>query len=159
MAIVIIGGTQYEIPELNFVALERAWPAVELAMAVQDPMQAVGAALDIIAASLMEQEFYTDEKFGVDPSKFEEFLDMDSQRHKAVTRFLKRKLKATEIENVRVGLWAIIEEAGLAPQAGEAKASEENPNPSTETSSPSSPNSSQPDAKAEVGIVSDNDGA
>lgn len=153
MAIVTIGGTEYQVSELNFIALERAWPHIEMAMISQDPMSAVSAAIGAIAAGIMEEEYFKLESFDVDESKFKEFLDRDAQIHEQVVRYLKRKTKATEIAGIRAGLQAIAKEAGLEPETGEAQ---EDPavaatSPSTETSDASLQSSLPLDAKEEAG--------
>lgn len=155
MAIVTIGGTEYRVSELNFIALERAWPHIELAMISQDPMSAVSAAIGAIAAGIMEEEYFNPESFGVDTSKFNEFLDRDTQVHEQVVRYLKRKTKATEISGIREGLHNIAKEAGLEPETGEAQdpAKAVGAIPSTETSDASSPSSSPQDVKEEAGTA------
>jgi hypothetical protein len=35
--VVTIGGTEYEVPELSFAALERAWPYVDASMNTSIP--------------------------------------------------------------------------------------------------------------------------
>lgn len=150
MAKVVIGGINYMIPELNFAGLERAWPFIEQATVVLHPMAGPAAGISIIAAGLMEADDFDKKRFGIGE---EETLDED-ETFERVNRFLKKKLKATEIENVRICIEQITEEAGLEKAKegelqGESPISEETP--STETAQTTSQNSSQPDAVGETG--------
>ena len=151
MAKCIIGGVSYTVPELNFVALERAWPFIEESMLHQHPMKGPAAGLSVIAAGLCEDLNFDRAKFNIPD---EEVLT-DEEVFEAVTWFLKKKLKASEISNVATCMTEITEEAGLVPEEGEgllslvAKVGGESP--STETAPSSSPNSSPQDAKAEAG--------
>lgn len=149
MARVIIGGIDYEVPELNFVALERAWPFVEEALASLDPMKAPSAGVCIVAAGLIEAPQFQQTDFGIGA---DENLG-DDQLFDRVVRFLKKKLKATEIEKVRIAVNAITEEAGLAPPEGEAPppAADQEENLSTGIAPTSPPSSSQPDAAEGTG--------
>lgn len=153
MAQVIIGGTTYEVGELNFVSLDRAWPHIEMAMATADPMIGASAAFGVIAAGIMEEDYFKPETFGIEVDKLDEFRDRDNQIHELVVKFLKRKTKASELGGVREALESIIEEGGLKKDeaTGELEPSEEAANLSTVTSTPSSPNSSQPELKGVVG--------
>ena len=67
MAKVTVGGTQYEVPELNFIALERSWPFIEEAMTALDPMKGVSAALHIIAAGLVEADNFDPATYNIKP--------------------------------------------------------------------------------------------
>lgn len=148
MARVTIGGTEYEVPEMNFAALERAWPYVEESMMTLDPMKGPAAGICIVAAGLMYADHFDPTKFDIKP---DEMLGED-QTFDRIVRFLKRKLKAKEIEQVRAAVNKINEEAGLEPEEGEAPAAlGEGASPSTETA-PSTPlNSSQQDVPEETG--------
>src|SRR4051812_33097068 len=97
MAIVTVGGTEYEVPEMNFSALERAWPFVEQAMIAQDPMKGVAAGISIIAAGLLEAEHFDKTKFGIGP---DEMLG-EEQTFDRIVYFLKKKIKAKEIDGIR----------------------------------------------------------
>lgn len=146
MAKVTIGGTVYEVPEMNFAALERSWPFVDKAMFSLDPMQGPSAGISIIAAGLMEADWFKPSEFGIKP---EEMLG-EEQVFERVTKFLKKKLKARELEQVRQAVNKICEEAGLE----EAKPGEPQPllgaekNGSTETA-PNTSTSSPPQAAVE----------
>lgn len=147
MAIVTVGGAEYEVPELNFAALERAWPFVEEAMTSVDPMKGVKAGICIIAAGLIEAPHFDKTKFHIGA---EEMLGED-QTFDRVVLFLKKHIKAKEIEGVRKSVDQINREAGLEPEEGEARpplavpGMDQEQSPSTETAPTSSPSSSQPE--------------
>lgn len=150
MARVTIGGTEYEVPEMNFAALERAWPYVEESMTTLDPMKGPSAGISIIAAGLMEADHFDKTKFGIGA---DEMLG-EEQIFDRMVKFLKKKLKAKEIEQVRQAVDQINREAGLEPEEGEAPApqAEETPgSPSEEIAQSSSQSSSPPDVKEEAG--------
>lgn len=152
MAIVKIGGTDYEVPEMNFAALERAWPFVMEAMIVgpQDPMKGVSAGIKIIAAGLIEADHFDPTKFNIEPG---EMLG-DEQLFDRVVYFLKKKIKAKEIDGIRKAVDQINQEAGLEPAPGEAiepLLEQVRQNLSQETAPTSSPSSSPPDMKEEAG--------
>lgn len=149
MAKCIIGGTEYTVPELNFVGLEKAWPYIEAAMTTQDPMKGPSAGLSVIAAGIVYDESFDPKKFNIpeeDNATEDEVFDF-------VTQYLKRKLKSSEIKNVINCLHDIQEEAGLIPDedppAPPPGTGEENP--STETAANTSLNSSQPELKEVAG--------
>lgn len=150
MAKVTVGGTEYEVPEMNFAALERAWPFVEQAMLAQDPMKGVAAGICIIAAGLVEADHFDKTQFGIEP---DEILG-DEQTFDRVVYFLKRKIKAKEIEGIRKSVDQINQEAGLEPIPGEGEPAvpdQETQSYSTETAPTSSQSSSPQDTKEEVG--------
>jgi hypothetical protein len=149
MAQVTIGGIDYEVPEMNFAALERAWPFVEESMTTLDPMKGPSAGISIIAAGLMEADHFDKTKFGIGE---EEMLGED-QIFERIVRFLKKKLKAKEIDQVRRAVDQINKEAGLEPEMGEAQPAlpGTQETPSGETAQILSQNSSQQDAREEVG--------
>jgi hypothetical protein len=150
MAIVTVGGTEYEVPEMNFAALERAWPFVEEAMMTQDPMKGVAAGINIIAAGLLEAEHFDKTKFDIAE---DEMLGQD-QTFERIVYFLKKKIKAREIEGIRKSVDQINVEAGLEPAPGEALpplADLVKQNLSEETAQILSPSSSPPDTAEETG--------
>lgn len=150
MAIVTVGGTEYEVPELNFAALERAWPFVEQAMLAQDPMKGVAAGISIIAAGLLEADHFDKTKFGI----AEDEMLGEEQTFDRIVYFLKKKIKAKEIDGIRKSVDQINVEAGLEPVPGEALpplADRVAQNLSAETAPTSSLSSSPPDMKEEVG--------
>jgi hypothetical protein len=149
MAKVTVGGTEYEVPEMNFAALERAWPFVEQAMLAQDPMKGVAAGICIIAAGLVEADHFDKTQFGIGA---EEALG-DEQTFDRVVYFLKRKIKAKEIEGIRKSVDQINQEAGLEPVSGEDSppTADQTQNHSTETAPTSSQSLSPQDTREEAG--------
>lgn len=124
---VTIGGETYAVPEMNFCAVERAWPYVAQCMETQDPIQGSGAGICIIAAALVEDEYFVPEKYGFEyngpigenmsPEDRGLFFDLLQKR-------LKRKLKATEINLIRDAVNQITLEAGLVAEPGEQEEGE-----------------------------------
>ena len=116
MAKITIGGTEYTIPELSFMALERAWPYIQAAMVTvaDDPMRGPNAALRIIAAGIMDGENFDPPRYGVKaPPEEEEAI------HDQVVLFFRKKLKAKEIALLKNCVDEILEEAGLVAPSGE----------------------------------------
>lgn len=154
MARVTIGGTEYEVPEMNFIALERAWPFVEEAMMTTDPMKGVAAGICIIAAGLVEADYFDKTHFGIEE---DELLGPD-QTFDRVVIYLKKQLKAREIQAVRDAVDQINEEAGLEPAKGEAPGpgtdqedQESPPSDLTETAPTMSQSSSPPGVREAAG--------
>jgi len=140
MAIATINRIPYDIPELNFSALERAWPYINEAMSNPDPMKGVSAALRVIAAGLIESKHFDPNVFGIASLDLKPTLDREDQLFDQVTVFLKRNTKATEIAGIRDTVLAIAKEAGLETDEGEQEEGEEKtPNPSTEIAMSSLP--------------------
>lgn len=147
----IIGGVSYTIPELNFIALERAWPFIEASMMADpllQPMKGPAAGISVIAAGLCEAYGFDKTKFGIPREEVDEDLIFDT-----VVKFLKKALKASELGNITQCLNKITEEAGLVESDPLPPPVEggDPVNPSTGTVLPSSPNLSQLDVKAEAG--------
>lgn len=161
MAKITIGGNDYSLPEMNFIAVERAWPFIEQAMATVHPMQGTSAALAVIAATLMEGPGFDPASFGIEANEQDAETGFPRPRdedaiHQDLTKALKRRLKANEIGMVKVCLFEILEEAGFEmkdPGSGEALAAlgMEMMSPSPVTAQDMLPSSSQPDAKEEAG--------
>lgn len=149
MATITIGGVTYDLPEMNFLAIERAWPYVEEASMTLDPMKGPSAALAVFAAAMMEADDFDPANFGVDPS-----VTSDVRIHLEVTKFLKKRLKGTELPRVKDAMFAMLEEAGLEVTEGEALRSLGEAllaTASPETALDISQSSLQPDAKEEAG--------
>ena len=110
MAKITLGGEDYIIPELNFMALERAWPFIETAMVSSnhDPMTGPNAALRIIASGIVEDENFQPQRYGVTA-----LPDNPDEIYEQVVFFFRRKLKAREIEKLKDCVDQIIQEAGL----------------------------------------------
>ena len=153
MANVTIGGTEYEVPEMNFLAIERAWPFVVEATNQNDPIAGAGAAISVIAAGLMEADHFKPSDFGIGDG------DKDSDVHRKLSYYLKKQLKASELVNIKDAMLTILREAGLEVTEGEAKAAstaapatdQETPSLSPETAPDTSSSLSQPDAKGGAG--------
>lgn len=150
MARATIGGIEYDIPEMNFVALERAWPHIEVAMVDPHPMRGPSAAIHIIASGLIEADNFKPENFGIEPATLDPYLEASDQICDRVAAYLKKKLKATEIGGLKATVDKMTEEAGLVPAEGE---DQKGATPSMETSDRSSLNSLPLDAKEEAGTA------
>lgn len=150
---VTIGGETYQVPEMNFCAVERAWPYVAQCMATADPIQGSAAGICIIVAALTEDEYFVPEKYGFEykgpigedmsPEDRASFFDQLQKR-------FKRKLRATEISLVRDAVNQITLEAGLVAEPGELEEGTEDPL-STETARDILLSSLQLDAAEETG--------
>lgn len=161
MAKITIGGNEYVIPEMNFIAVERAWPYVELAMETVHPMHGASAALSVIAATMMEGPDFDPASFGIETHEPDAETGIARARSEDaifqdLNRTLKRRLKASEIGAVKLCLFEILQEAGFEmkdPASGEALAAlgMQMMSPSPVTAVDTSPSSSQPDAKEEAG--------
>lgn len=116
MAQITIGGKEYLIPEMNFLAIERAWPFVMKATETVELMTGVSAALSVIAAGLMEAEDFNPADFDATPG------DRDAVVLDRVVYFFKKNLKGNEIGIVRDTMFQILKEAGLEVTEGEALA-------------------------------------
>lgn len=154
MAQVTIGGKDYVIPEMNFLAIERAWPYVVEATETLDPMKGPSAALAVFAAALMEVEPFN-------PADYEvpEGVEGDTRIHMAITRFFKKKLKGNELGSIKTAMFEVLKEAGLEVTEGEAMAAVkaalepgmEEQNPSLETAPDTSQSSLPLDAREDPG--------
>lgn len=163
MAKLTLSGEEHIIPELNFAALERAWPFIEIALVSGggDPLRQQLAALQVVAAGIMEDENFQPDKYKVTVA-----ADNPDKIHEQIVNHLRKKLKAREIAALRTCLFEIIEEAGLTmANEGEQSGTEEETEAeasldphSTETAPATSPSLSPPDAKAEAGSASESDG-
>lgn len=120
-----IGNRKYDLPEMNFAAVERAWPWVEQATVLLDPIKGTGAGLRIIAACLIEDENFDRAAYGM--NKPEDMTLAMDEVFEHVTYHFKKKLKANQIEQVRDAVMAILKDADLLQEAddnpsGEAEA-------------------------------------
>ena len=114
MAKIRIGEETYTIPELNFMALERSWPYIEIAMVTggNDPMQGPGAALRIIAAGIVEDPNFQPDRFNVTAKP-----DDPDAVYEQVVFYLRKHLKARQMQNLQPCIDQIIEDAGLLGKA------------------------------------------
>ena len=115
MAQITIGGKTYTIPEMNFLAIERAWPYVVDATETLDPMKGPSAALAVFAAALMEADDFNPADYDLP-----EDIQGDARTHQAITRFFKKKLKGTELNKIQDTMFEVLKEAGLEVTPGEA---------------------------------------
>lgn len=160
MAKITIGGVEHTIDEMNFVAVEMAWPFIEQAMATVHPIAGTNAALAVIAAGLMESEGYDCQKWDIEPTGIDDegksWPRHPSLIHIDMTERLRRKLKANEIGSVKLCLFDLIREAGFdMATAGELQltAEEEAVNHLMETATSTSPSLSQPESREVAGTA------
>ena len=154
MAKITVGGKEYYIPEMNFLAVERAWPYVLEATTALDPIAGASAALSVIASGLMEADNFNPAEFGIEATT-------DKGIHESLSYYLKKNLKAAEIVEVKNTMFEILVEAGLEVTEGEARAAltaaletdQADPTDLPETAPDTLSSSSQPDAKEEAGTL------
>lgn len=113
MATLTVGGKEYNVPEMNFLAVERAWPHVVEATAAFDPMKGSAAAIAVIAAAMFEGENFNREEWGIDAD-----VPNDLAYQNLIT-IIKRRMKATEISSAKDTMLKILEEGGLQVSEGE----------------------------------------
>lgn len=116
MAQITVGGKEYHIPEMNFLAIERAWPFVMRATETLELMAGVSAALSVIAAAIMEAEDFNPADFNASAE------DRPEAVLEKVVYFFKKNLKGSEIGVVRDSMFQVLKEAGLEVTEGEALA-------------------------------------
>lgn len=139
MATLTVGGKEYKVPEMNFLAVERAWPFVQEATTAFDPIKGSAAAIAVIAAAMIEGEDFDHAEWGIDQA-----LD-DDQAFPQLILTMKRRMKAGEIGAAKDTMFQILEEGGLQVSEGELLqslgliAQEEVGEPSPETAVDTSP--------------------
>jgi len=176
MAKITVGTIEHQIDDMNFIAVELAWPYIEIAMSTVHPIAGTNAALAVIAAGLMESEGFDAKDWDIDPTLTEELPGdtPDAPKrikkwpkpvegiHIEMTNMLRRRLKASEMASVKLVLFEMIEQAGFdiadTVSGGALPVEEATASPSPETVMPISLNSSQPESKAEAGTLSENNG-
>jgi hypothetical protein len=167
MAKITIGGVEYTIPEMNFLAIERAWPYVVEATESQDPMKGPSAALGVFASAIMEAEDFDPTVFGLrgKPELGDTLATplSDEEIHKGVTHFFKKKLKGVELSRVKDTMLQVLKEAGLEVTEGELtksplEALQEAITDLPETAPPTSQSLSPPASREEAGTPSESDG-
>lgn len=132
---VTIDGEVYNLPVMKFKTLKKAFPIIEEVQASDDPIAMSEAAIKVISMALMQNPAYDK----MTPEHIEDIID------------------AKETFELAPAMFALMQESGLIPKnakmelasSGEAEGAEDAP--STEISTPSSQNSSQPDALAATG--------
>lgn len=121
MAKITMGKKEYDLPEMNFIAVERAWPFIEKAVSTRDHMVGGAAGIAVIAAALLESTNFHMEDFGItagdisDPKE-----DREVQLFNKLQYRLKKQILAREMGLVPVVVLELIKEAGLLPASGEA---------------------------------------
>jgi len=151
MAKIKIGDRDYVIPPLNFIALERAWPYIEKATVTIHPIDGPSAIIRVIAAGLMEDNNFDPKLFGWTPPETPKDADAlevlatqlppsDEEIFDAVTIFLKKNLKSSQLPELTATLDEITVEAGLVAPEGEAPAPVEMEIASPETAANTSQN-------------------
>lgn len=156
MATITVGGNSYPIPEMNFLSVERAWPFIEEATTTLDPMKGPAAGLAVIASAMMEHINFDPKDFEIPPTAVG-----DEEVHSALTRWLKRNIKASEMAVVKDTMLEVLKEAGLEVTEGELEKVTESltdQSPSTETAPDLSQSSSPPELKEDPGIESPSTG-
>lgn len=132
---VTIDGEVYNLPVMKFKTLKKAFPIIEEVQASDDPIAMSEAAIKVISMALMQNPAYDK----MTPEHIEDIID------------------AKETFELAPAMFALMQESGLIPKnakmelasSGEAEGAEDAP--SMEISTPSSQNSSQPDALAATG--------
>lgn len=154
---VTLGDREYELPEMNFAALEMAWPFIEEALLSASPVTYPSAAVSILVCLWMEDE----EGFDImapmwEPVREKHKVDADSTyRHQfdSMVMFFKRSVKAAQVPQLREAIDLLLKDAQIIqdkePGSGEAQGAA----PLTETSTTSSPSSLPQDAKEEAGTA------
>lgn len=113
MATLTVGGKEHNVPEMNFLAVERAWPYVVDATAQFDPIKGSSAAIAVIAAAMFEDEAFDRAVWDID-----EHLPEDLA-FEALVKTMKRRMKAVEISSAKETMLKILEEGGLQVTEGE----------------------------------------
>lgn len=130
---VTIDGKEYNIPKMKFKQLKACFPLVMAAQNAEDPMEMASAAIAVLSVAL------TKAHPEMTPEWIEENIEVEET--KALGRV---------IADIMIQAGLMNEGDAKAALAGEAPGALQAP-PSTETSTLSSQNSSQPDAAAETG--------
>jgi hypothetical protein len=117
MAKVRIGGKDYLISELNFIALEKAWDAIESFMqdSTINPIRACSLTIKIVSAGLQEEVGFNRADFEIKPEEVLTPQELDAR----IETFLKRQVKGNELPDLQVSVMEILEEAGLMAGEGE----------------------------------------
>ena len=155
---VTIGGVEYDCPELNLAGLEMAWPFIEESLFAVNPVSGPVAGINILLCLWMESEGWDIMHPRWDDAREKMEIKKESSyklTFDQLALYLKRKIKANEISQLRAAIQLILEDAevvakpGEEPKSGEAAGAA----PSTETVTTSLPNSSLPDVKEEAGTA------
>lgn len=158
MAKVTIGGKETTVPTpFNFRKLKRAWPHMERAAnAESDLMGALDAFIAIVAIGILSPQNDID-SLTEDQKKMIANGDHETvylMRLAAEIDRIEEELTGPEIPELKDTVFDIMRESGLVRKKSgelEGNAPKAEESPSTETSTESSQNSSQPDALAATG--------
>lgn len=154
---VTLGTREYELPEMNFAALEMGWPFIEEALFSASPVQYPSAAVSILVTLWMEEEKGFDIMAPIwEPVREKYKVDADSTyKHQfdSMVMYLKRNIKAHQVPQLRAAIDKLLLSAGIVQEKGAESGEAQGAAPSTETSTTSLPNSSQPVAKEEAGTA------
>lgn len=137
MTKITVGGEEYTIKPLNFKTLKKAFPIVQRAAELTDPMEIADASVQVIA------------------------LAMERTNKEHTLEWLEENLSMPETRALGEVVLDLVKESGLVEVNGatgldpstEGNAESGEADLSTEISTPSSPNSSLPDAAAETGTL------
>lgn len=113
MATFKCGGKEHVVPEMNFLAIERAWPFVLEATNSLDPIVGSSAAISVIAASMFEGLDFKRSDWGIS-EEIPDNLAFDN-----LVKSIKRTLKGNELGEVQSTMMQIMEEGGLQVSVGE----------------------------------------
>lgn len=127
-----IDGTEYIIPTMKFKVLKRAFPIMMKSGDMTDPMELASLGIEVISMALMQTH----------PEMTPDWIEENIESSE--TFGLDKTLLQIMVDN---GVMTEEQLKGGENKPGEAKGAA----PSTETLTPSSQNSSQPDAAEETG--------
>lgn len=133
---VTVDGTVYEVPRMKFKQLKACWPIILKAQSSDDPMEMTSGGIEVLSKAMMREH----------PHMTLDWLEdnMDIEETKEVGSLLAQIM-------VDAGLISM-EDARVA-LSGEVQGAEVPAAPSTETLTPSSPNSSEPVAAEPIGTT------
>lgn len=129
---VMIDGKAYPLPVMKFKQLKQAFPLIEQVQGATDPMEMASAAIAVVSIAM-------------------------SREHPEMTpEWLEENMTILETKELGAVMMGIMIQSGLVTE-GDAKVAlsgeDQGANLSTETLTPSSQNSSQPDAPVETGTA------
>lgn len=130
MTTISVGGEKYTVKPMNFKTMKKAWPLIMKSQQTEDPMEIASFAIEVMSLAMVRA----------------------NPEHTA--DWLEENLSLPETNALGEAMFDLIKDSGLVEaktgDAGaEGKAQEVET--STETLTPSSPNSSQPVAAVETG--------
>jgi len=156
---VTIGGVEYDCPELNLAGLEMAWPFIEEAIFASNPVQGPVAGINILLCLWMESENWDINHPRWDDAREKMKITAESSykfTFDSLALYLKRKVAAKEVNQLRAAIQLILEDAEVVAKVGEdaPKPGEEaGAAPLTETVTTSLPSSSPLAAREVAGTA------